>query len=216
MFTTRKTATDAVRSLLDDERIRRVEMNGQTLLVAEDVANAMISQRLAELEDPALELVRTRQAYEQEGYNRQWIDQRMRCVSARHELTSEWYRRGARESDHFRALTNAVMHSAFGMDVEAYRRHKSLFGTRNNLRDHMNDLELSLTALAETTAVELHRRRDSRGFDALLLDVKDAGGIVARTRSEIERQSGASTVSPWNYLSQARGAGRPPTNNIAA
>jgi hypothetical protein len=154
-------------------------------------------------------ILRARRHYERAGYSRLWIDQRMRSVSARHELTSEWYRRGVRESEHFRALTNEFFVYAFGMDVEAYRRYKGLFRTGQNLRDHMTDLELSLAALGETTAVELHRARNSRGFEWLLLDAKDAGQIVRRARNEVEAQLGRSVISASNHLA-------PPQQNLAA
>jgi len=174
-------------------------------------------QQMEEAEDPELALVRTRRAYEQDGYSRQWIDQRMRSVSARHELTSEWFRRGTRQSAQFRALTNQMMQSAFGMDVEAYRRYKGLFRTGQNLRDHMTDLELALMSLGEITAVELHRRRRSNGFDALLLDSKDAGTIISRTRHEIEGQTGGPVVSASNHLPQRAGGTPPlPPKNLAA
>jgi hypothetical protein len=168
-------------------------------------------ERLEEADDPELTLLRTRQAYEQRGYSRQWIDQRMRSVSARHELTSEWYRRGVHEGEQFRALTNEMTRVAFGFDVEGYRRSKGLFRTGQNLRDHMNDLELSLLALAETTAVELARQRRSHGFDALLLDAKETGQIVAKAREEIEQRTGRAVVAPMNHL-----PARQPTSNLAA
>ena len=161
---------------------------------------AAARERFDETDDPEVALLRTRHAYEQQGRSRQWIDQRMRSVSARHELTSEWYRRGVRDGDQFRALTNEMMASAFGLDVESYRRYKGLFRTGENLRDHMTDLELSLTALAETAAAELHRTRRSSGFDALLMDAKDSGRVVAQTRQAIEQQLGRSVVSAVNNL----------------
>ena len=166
-------------------------------------------ERLEEAEDPELALLRTRQAYEQAGYSRQWIDQRMRAVSARHELTSEWYRRGVRDGEEFRRLTNLMMESAFGMDVETYRRYKGLFRTRQNLRDHMTDLELALTTLGETAAVELARQRHSSGFEQLLTDAKDTGRIIASTRGEIERQTGRPVVSARNHMVYG-GPPRPP------
>lgn len=161
-------------------------------------------ERLEEADDPELALLRTRQAYEAQGRGRQWIDQRMRNVSGRQELTSEWYRRGVRAGEEFRALTNEMMSAAFGMDVEAYRRYKGLFRTGANLRDHMTELELALTALTESTAVELARQRHSSGFDALLLDAKETGQIVARTRKAIEERTGRAVVSPVNNLQPAR------------
>lgn len=213
---------DAGEDLLDLEAVLRLIQSLDSPR-AERLKNWLAEtarQRMEEAEDPELALLRTRRAYEQDGYSRQWIDQRMRSVSARHELTSEWYRRGARESDQFRALTNQMMHSAFGMDVEGYRRYKGLFRTGQNLRDHMTDLELALMSLGEITAVELHRRRRSSGFDALLLDAKDAGTIISRTRREIEGQTGGPVVSAANHLPR-QGGGTPPlppapSKNLAA
>src|SRR5687768_5110962 len=118
-------------------------------------------ERLEEHENPELAVLRTRRLYEQKGYSRQWVDKRLRGISARHELTGEWYKRGATESDQYRALTNEIMRGAFGMDVEAYRQYKNLYKTGQNLRDHMTDLELALTSLGETAAVALHKDRAS-------------------------------------------------------
>jgi hypothetical protein len=173
----------------------------------------MLSSDQRQFKIGALErlILRARRHYERAGYSRLWIDQRMRSVSARHELAGEWYRRGVRQSDQFRALTNELFVHAFGMDVESYRRYKGLFRTRHHLRDHMTDLELSLAALGETTAVELHRARHSSGFEALLLDARDAGLVVRRARGEIEAQLGRSIVAASNHLSQ-----QPHERNVAA
>ena len=165
-------------------------------------------ERMEEAENPELAVLRTRRLYEQKGYSRQWVDKRLRGVSARHELTGEWYKRGARESDQFRALTNEIMHGAFGMDVEGYRRFKNLFKTGENLRDHMTDVELALTALGETVAVALHRDRRTDSYDNLLADVKDAGEIVAKTRTEIESRTGHPVVQPVNHRAWWMGGGR--------
>jgi hypothetical protein len=153
------------------------------------------AQQLEEAENPELALLRARQLYQQRGYSRRWIEKRLRGVSARHELTGEWFRRGAHESDNFRQLTNELMHAAFGMDVEQYRRHKGLTGT-TQLRDHMSDLELALTTLAETTAAVLHRDHESQGIDQLRSDVQHAGQIVAGTIADIERRGGKPVVHP--------------------
>ena len=162
------------------------------------------AERIEEQDDPELALLRTRQHYEAHGFSRQWIDQRMRSVSGRQELAGEWYRRGVRESEEFRALTNEMMQAAFGMDVEAYRRYKGLVRTGQNLRDHMTELELALTTLSESTGVELARQRRSQGFDALLLDAKETGQIIARTRQAIEERTGRPVVSAVNFIRPVR------------
>src|SRR5687767_10034665 len=191
------------------ESVEAVDMTGLLRLVqslpspkAEKIKNWLARaavERLEEEKNPELAVLRTRKLYESRGYSRRWVDKRLRGVSARHELTGEWYKRGATESDQFRALTNTIMERGFGMDVEHYRRHKNLFKTGENLRDHMSDLELALTALGETAAVELHRDRDSRSFEQLVSDAQDAGDIVARTRSEIENKLGHGVVGQGNH-----------------
>jgi DNA-damage-inducible protein D len=154
-----------------------------------------VAARLAEGENPETAALRARREYEAKGYGRRWAEKRVRGRSARQEATSEWYKRGATDSDQFRALTNAVVEEAFGMDTPTFRRHKGLFRTSEALRDHMSDLELGLTALGETLAVALHRDRDSRGFEALEQDARDAGRIVARTRADIETRLGHTVIS---------------------
>ena len=91
------------------------------------------------------------------------------------------------------------MKGAFGMDVEAYRDFKHLYKTGENLRDHMSDLELALTALGETVAVELHRDHDSRTYQQLEADATAAGEVVARTRQEIEARTGRPVVQRGNH-----------------
>jgi prophage antirepressor-like protein len=136
-------------------------------------------ERLEEAENPELAVMRTRRLYESRGYSRRWVDKRLRGVSARHELTGEWYKRGAKESDQFRALTNTLMAGGFGMDVEGYRRHKGLFKTGENLRDHMSDLELALTALG---------RRPAPG--ARFGQLRRVAGRRARRRRDRRRHAG--------------------------
>ena len=146
-------------------------------------------QRLEELENPELAVIRMRREYEDKGYSPRWIDKRLRGISTRHELTSEWARRGAVESEQYRALTNALMAGAFGMDVERLRRYKNLQRPTQNLRDYMSDLELVLTSLGETAAVALHRNRGSNGFDELVADATEAGRIAGAARTQIEQGS---------------------------
>jgi DNA-damage-inducible protein D len=155
-------------------------------------------QRLEEAADPELAIKRTRTVYEGQGYSRDWIQKRIRSMGARHELTGQWYRRGATESEQYRVLTNELSRGTFGMDVEQYRRHKNL--RAENLRDHMSDLELALLTLGETTAAILHRDRDSIGQEDLERDVRDAGEIAGLARQEIERRTGKSVPTPDNYV----------------
>jgi prophage antirepressor-like protein len=145
--------------------------------------------RLEEMENPELTVLRMRKAYEEQGYSPKWIDKRLRGISTRQEVTSEWARRGVSESDQYRALTNAIMDGTFGMDVERLRRYKNLQRPTQNLRDYMSDLELVLTSLGETAAVVLHRNRGSSGFEELMADATEAGRIAGAARTQIEQGS---------------------------
>jgi hypothetical protein len=131
-------------------------------------------QQLEELENPELTWIRLQKAYERQGYSSAWIQKRLRGMAARQELVRECARRGIGDSEEYRQLTNAIMEAAFGMDVNRYRQFKGLSRTSQNLRDHMTDLELTLTMLGETAAVELHRDHNSQGIERLQTDVRDA------------------------------------------
>ena len=89
------------------------------------------------------------------------------------------------------------MHGAFDLKVEEYKQVKGL--ERENLRDHMTDIELILTMLGEATTTELHRDRDSQGFDPLKKDAQDGGAVAGRTRKDIETQTGKPVVTSENF-----------------
>jgi hypothetical protein len=147
-------------------------------------------QRMDEAHNPELAFLRAQKLYRRRGYDKRWIDKRLRSASTRQDLVGEWHRRGAGDSEHYRDLTNRLMTEAFGMDVETYRRYKGLSRATEKLRDHMTDLELALVSLAETAATGLSRDRNSTNLQQLQKDVTDAGKIVAHTRNQIERAGG--------------------------
>lgn len=152
-------------------------------------------KHLEDVADPALSWVELQKRYTHHGYTNAWVQKRLRGMAARQELVREWSRRGINDSEHYRLLTNALFEQAFGMNVAAYRNVKFLTRASDNLRDHMNDLELTLTLLGETTAMTLHRARGSHGVDQLVLDVKDAGEITRSARLEIERRGSSRRMS---------------------
>ena len=152
------------------------------------------SEQWRESENPELAWVRLQKLYDQRGFSHAWVQKRLRGMTARQELVREWSRRGVRESEQYRELTNILMQEAFGMDVTAYRNAKQLRRTSENLRDHMTDLELTLTMLGETTAVALHQDHESRDLEQLKADVTDAGQIVRIARQEIERRGGRPVI----------------------
>lgn len=155
-------------------------------------------QRLEEIENPELAMQRMKALYEAKGYPQDWIEKRMRGIAVRNELTDEWEQRGAQEGLEYAILTNEIAHATFGLGIQDHKALKSL--KRENLRDHMTDLELILSMLGEATSTALHRERDSQGFPNLKTDARDAGQIAGHTRKEIEEATGTPVVSPKNYL----------------
>ena len=154
-------------------------------------------ERIQEIENPELAQERMKQLYEQKGYPKEWIDKRLRGIAVRQDLTDEWKDRGARSSREFAILTNEIMQGAFDLKVDEYKEVKGL--ERENLRDHMTDMELILTMLAEATTTTLHRDRVSQGFEPLKKDARDGGAVAGRTRRDIERQTGKPVVSCENF-----------------
>ena len=154
-------------------------------------------ERLDEIENPELAMGRMQDLYEKKGYPKEWIDKRLRGIAVRQDLTDEWKERGAESSKEFAILTNEIMQGAFELKVDEYKQVKAL--VRENLRDHMTDIELILTMLAEATTTKLHRDRDSQGMDPLRKDAKDGGAVAGRTRKDIEQQTGKPVISTENF-----------------
>jgi prophage antirepressor-like protein len=154
-------------------------------------------ERLDEIENPELAMGRMQDLYEKKGYPKEWIDKRLRGIAVRQDLTDEWKQRGVTNSEEFAILTNEIMHGTFALKVDEYKQVKAL--VRENLRDHMTDIELILTMLAEATTTKLHRDRDSVGMAPLKKDAKDGGAVAGRTRKDIEKQSGQPVISSANF-----------------
>lgn len=154
-------------------------------------------ERLDEIENPELAMGRMQDLYEKKGYPKEWIDKRLRGIAVRQDLTDEWKERGAASRSEFAILTNEIMQGTFDLKVDEYKQVKSL--QRENLRDHMTDIELILTMLAEATTTKLHRDRDSQGMKPLKKDAKDGGAVAGRTRKDIENQTGKPVISTENF-----------------
>ena len=154
-------------------------------------------ERIQEIENPELAMARMQELYEKKGYPKEWIDKRLRGIAVRQDLTDEWKNRGAQNSREFAILTNEIMQGAFDLKVEDYKAIKRL--ERENLRDHMTDIELILTMLAEATTTTLHRDRESEGFEPLKKDAQDGGAVAGRTRKDIEKQTGKPVVTDVNF-----------------
>jgi len=154
-------------------------------------------ERLQEMENPELAMERMRELYEQKGYPPEWIALRERSIAVRNTLTDEWKDRGAENKD-YPVLTNIISKGTFEVSPAEHKQIKGL--KKENLRDHMTDIELILNMLGEATATKLHQDRESLGVNELKTDAKDAGRIAVNTRKEIEASSGKKVVSSENYL----------------
>lgn len=154
-------------------------------------------ERVKEIENPELAMGRMQDLYEKKGYPKEWIDKRLRGIAVRQDLTDGWKDRGVASSKEFAILTNEIMQGTFDLKVDEYKQVKSL--ARENLRDHMTDIELILTMLAEATTTKLHRDRDSQGMEPLKKDAKDGGAVAGRTRKDIELQIGKPVISKENF-----------------
>lgn len=155
-------------------------------------------ERIDEIENPELGMDRVKGLYEKKGYDKSWIDKRMRGINVRHSLTDEWAERGVQKPIEYAILTNDIMQGAFGLKVNEYKRLKDL--ERENLRDHMTDLELIITMLGEATTMQITQQKDSQGVEKLRQDAQAGGAVAGRTRKDIEQQIGTSVISEDNFL----------------
>lgn len=134
-------------------------------------------ERLGEIENPELAAARMRELYKTKGYSDEWIEKRVRGIAIRDELTNEWKKRGVKEQREYSILTAEISRATFGMTPTEYKIFKSLEKPADNLRDHMNDLELIFTMLGEASTTEITRNKDAQGYDenrlAVCLDIVD-------------------------------------------
>ena len=155
-------------------------------------------ERVQEIEDPELASKRARAMYKAKGYPDNWIEKRMRSIAIREELTDEWQQRGIQEQKDYAILTAEISKAAFGMTPSEYKQHKAL--KRENLRDHMTDLELIFSMLGEASTTEIARNKDAQGFDENKEAAREGGDVAGNARKELESKSGRPVVSRDNYL----------------
>jgi hypothetical protein len=156
-------------------------------------------ERLEEIENPELAAKRMREIYQQKGYSEEWIEKRMRGIAVRDELTDEWKKRGVREQKEFAILTSEISKATFGMTPSQYKEFKALSNPKENLRDHMTDLELIFTMLGEASTTEIAKKRDARGFPENQNAAKAGGTIAGNARRALETESGNKISTPENF-----------------
>jgi hypothetical protein len=161
-------------------------------------------ERIQEIEDPELATKRTRALYKAKGYSDDWIEKRMRSIAIRDELTGEWQKRGVKEQREYAILTAEISKAAFGLTPAEYAEFKKL--KRENLRDHMTDLELIFSMLGEAATTEIARNRDAQGFPQNRQAAHTGGKVAGNARRELEKKSGRKVVTSENYLALAQSA----------
>jgi len=157
-------------------------------------------ERVQEIEDPELTSKRIRAIYRAKGYSEAWIEKRMRGIAVRAELTNEWKKRGIKEDPEYAILTAEISKAAFGLTPSEYKEFKGL--KRQNLRDHMTDLELIFSMLGEAATTEIARQQDARGFTENKTAARKGGKVAGDARENLEMESGRKVVSPENYLDE--------------
>ncbi|NQU86320.1 MAG: Bro-N domain-containing protein, partial [Mariniphaga sp.] len=156
------------------------------------------SDRLDEIENPELAAQRTRELYKAKGYSDDWVEKRMRSIAIREELTEEWKNRGVKEKMEYAILTAEISKATFGLTPSEYKKMKGL--KRQNLRDHMTDLELIFSMLGEASTTAIVKTKNPKGFKQNKVVAKQGGTIAGNARKALELKTGEKVVSEENYL----------------
>ncbi len=157
-------------------------------------------ERLLEIENPELAQERMKELYEKKGYPKDWIDKRLRGMAIRQNLTDEWKRRGITAEQDYAILTAEISKATFGMTPSEYKEYKGLTKKNQNLRDHMDDLELIFTMLGERVTTEISQKEDPETFEQSRQIAKRGGNVAGVARKETEKELGRSVSNPNNYL----------------
>lgn len=152
------------------------------------------SQRIDQMQDPELSIDQAVADYRRLGYSEAWINQRIKSIEVRKELTDEWKRTGVHEGLEYASLTDIITREWSGLTTRQYKNYKGL--TKESLRDNMTNLEIALNILAEASATELSKQRDPQGFSQQKQVAKDGGSVAKVARDQLESQLGRSIISP--------------------
>ena len=153
-------------------------------------------ERIEETENPELAFERAMRTYLKKGYSKNWINQRLKSIEIRKELTDEWQNRGVRKGLEYAILTDEITQAWADKSVKSYKRFKGL--KKQSLRDNMNNLELVLNMLAEASTTEISKKKKPRGLKQNKRVAKKGGVVAKKARLEIEKQTGESVVSNKN------------------
>lgn len=154
------------------------------------------SERLDQIQDPELSIQQALQDYRRLGYSEDWINQRLKSIEIRKELTDEWLRVGIEDNKDFAILTNILTKTWSGKTVKEYKAHKGL--KKQNLRDNMTSTELILNMLAEASTKDISQANDPKDFEQSKTIAKQGGNVAKVAREELEKQIGKSVISSDN------------------
>ncbi len=158
-------------------------------------------ERIQEIQEPELATGRTKALYRAKGYSEAWIEKRMCSIAFSAKLTDEWNRRGIMEQPECSVLMVEISKAAFGVTPSEYKELKGL--QRENLRDHMTDLELIFLMLGEAATTEIARKQDSQGCPENRVAARKGGKIAGDAREKLEIETEANVISPENYLTES-------------
>ena len=167
------------------------------------------SMRVDQMIDPELTFQMAVEDYRRQGYSDRWINERMRSIEMRKELTDEWHRSGIHEPKNFAILTNVLTKAWSGMTTGEYKRYKGL--TKQNLRDNMTNVELALNTLAEVATTEYSRQSNPQSMAESQRIAKEGGEVAREARETMERRLGRSVVSSErasDYIRPIEGKGQ--------
>ena len=162
------------------------------------------SDRLDEIQNPELAAQRTRELYKLKGYSADWIEKRMRSIAIREELTDDWKTRGVKENKEYAILTAEISKAIFDLSPKDYKKLKGL--KRENLRDHMTDLELIFSMLGEASTSAIVKTKNPQGFNENKKVAKQGGDVAGNARRDLEKKTGKKVVSKDNYLQLSQSA----------
>lgn len=155
-------------------------------------------ERIQEIEDPEIATKRTRALYKAKGYSDDWIEKRMRGIAIREELTDEWKKRNVGADREYAILTAEISKATFGLTPSEYKNLKGL--ERENLRDHMTDLEQIFSMLGEAATTEITRTQDAKGFNENQVAAQKGGKIAGDARNKLEMETKKKVITSENYL----------------
>jgi len=153
-------------------------------------------ERIDEIEDPEIGIDRLMETYLRKGYSKEWINQRLKSIEIRKELTDEWEDRGVKKGQEFAILTDEITKAWSGLTTKQYKTHKDL--KKENLRDHMTNLELVLNMLAEASTTEISKDKKPKTFNENQIVAKKGGDVAKAARLRLEKTTGKKVVTRQN------------------